>query len=76
MSTRERREKLAQAKELSLERASLWMVYRGGRTGWRLVKAKSAEQAMKRVSRSTFARPSLTSSEWRAIYQEVGLSRG
>jgi hypothetical protein len=69
---------LAEATRIAHERATTWAVYvtdsRGNRlAGWRLVNADSAERAMKRVRRATGARPVLKSSEWRAIYQEVGL---
>ena len=74
LSKPERKRRLARAQEIAAERATHWMVYRDGRTGWRLVKATSEQAAMKRVTRSTGARPTLPSREWRRIYEEVGLA--
>ncbi len=77
-STKARRRLLAQAQELAEDRAVRWCVYRTDSkgnllTGWKLVKASSRAMAMRQARRAVGASPSLPSSEWRAIYQEVGL---
>jgi len=80
VSRRDRAIRLREADTLARSRASLWRVWsttRGGEVRqYRLVEAKTEEAALKRVTRSIAARPVLPSSEWRAIYQEVGLLRG
>jgi hypothetical protein len=72
--------KLARATELAYERATLWAVVRRTSKGEplcseKLVEAGSEDQAIKRsrVRGATKARPVLASSQWRLIYQEVGL---
>ena len=74
------RSKLARSNELAGERATLWAVVRRTSKGEQLssekfVEARDEAQALKRarVRGATKARPVLRSSEWRAIYGEVGL---
>ena len=78
MTPRKRTLLLRRAQELAEARAQRYAVYvtdsKGNRlTGWRLVEARSTEAALKRVRRGIAASPVLASSEWQAIYGEVGL---
>ncbi len=70
--------KLSRAQNLAEERAVRWRVYLKDSKGnalaaWRIVKAGSREHAVKKVRRAVGADPCLSSSEWRTVYQEVGL---
>jgi hypothetical protein len=72
--------KLVKASELAYERATLWAVVRRTSKGEplcseKLVPASTEAQALKRsrVKGATKARPVLASSQWRLIYEEVGL---
>jgi hypothetical protein len=72
--------KLVKASELAYERATLWAVVRRTHKGEplcseKLVRAGNEAEALKRsrVRGATKARPVLASSQWRLIYEEVGL---
>ena len=75
--TRKRKEQLlGRAYELALERATIFRVARRTKTGELLTGHRLYPVGGERRKRNLIekgARPVLPSSEWRSIYQEVGL---
>ncbi len=76
MTRPERRRRLTEAQEIACERATLFRVARRNRkgellTGHHLYRAETPRKRRGVISRG--ARPVLPSSEWDAIYRELGL---
>lgn len=77
ISNAEKVRRLRRAQELAVERATAWWVWTTTAGGdikqARIVQAKSEKEALRRFRHTVSVKPSLPTSVWREIYEEVGL---